>query len=78
MRRTATEGYEARSVPVALKMEAGDLCIEIRINHKDMKARSRRGRPASYRTFADLFVFFTSEREHLSRLRGRILGIPSN
>lgn len=43
MRRTATEGYEARSVPEALKMEAGDLCFEIHINHKDMKARSRRG-----------------------------------
>lgn len=43
MRRTATEGYEARSVPVAVKMEAGDLWIEVRINHADTEARSRRG-----------------------------------
>lgn len=43
MRRTATEGYEARSVAVVLKMEAGDLCFQIHINHKDMKARSCRG-----------------------------------
>lgn len=47
MRRTVAEGYEGRSVPLALKMEAGDLCFsEIHINHRDMKAGScRRGQP---------------------------------
>lgn len=77
MRRTVAEGYEARRVPVALKMEAGDLCFPrftlITETWKQVPVEEASLLPDLQWSFCVL-----SQWEHLSGFFGHHFVIPSN